>query len=671
MSIASLFALAAAALPAQAPVVDVESLLQEMTDLERLTRRQTPAYMAAQASSYDRASKDPDTEWFANADFGQYVRVEERDGRKEFVLADLQGPGAVVRIWSANPQGMLRFYFDGEESPRLAVKMADLLTGRIAPLDEPFGYVVARGTNLYFPLPYSEGLKITVDASDGAEPGRLYYHVGFRTYEPGTRVRTFERSDFDKVATSLPRIAAQLQRPEAIRRKATHTSNASLSRGSSTRMDISASEPSAIRELRIRVRGPQGQPDEGRAGWESPQALHNVLRTTILSIAFDGEETVKTPVGDFFGAAPGLNPYHSLPMEVRPDGWMICRFVMPFREEARILLDNRGTASAQVEIEAVVEARPWSDDTYYFRALWSAERGRTRPFRDMPFLNASGEGLLVGSHLHVSNPVNAWWGEGDEKIYVDGEIFPSTFGTGTEDYYGYAWCCPDPFMAPYHAQPRADGPANRGHTSNNRWHIFDPIPFQRSLRFDMEMWHWADVDSTFAWTTYWYAAPGSSGPVELKAELLLPPWIEPPARVPGAIEGEKLMIAGKTGGVTETQAFAQLSGEEQLWWRHMEEGDKLTLRLPVAVAGRYEISGNFCMAPDYGIHVIRIEGQEIAPIDFYHPTLKWEVKSLGQFDLPAGEAIIEVISRGRRKEARPGNMFGIDYLKLERVSASR
>ena len=115
----------------------------------------------------------------------------------------------------------------------------------------------------------------------------------------------------------------------------------------------------------------------------------------------------------------------------------------------------------------------------------------------------------MGTFLAVSNPTKNWWGEGDEKIYVDGEEFPSTFGTGTEDYFGYAWCDTKLFHAPYHNQIRCDGPANYGHTALGRYHILDDIPFQKSIRFNMEIWHSSEETIGYSTVAYWYAAPGS------------------------------------------------------------------------------------------------------------------------------------------------------------------
>ena len=84
------------------------------------------------------------------------------------------------------------------------------------------------------------------------------------------------------------------------------------------------------------------------------------------------------------------------------------------------------------------------------------------PFLDWTFVDIRGRGVFVGDAWTVLNPTQGWWGEGDEKIYVDGETFPSTFGTGTEDYYGYAWGSSKLFSHAYHNQTRCDGPGNSG-----------------------------------------------------------------------------------------------------------------------------------------------------------------------------------------------------------------
>ncbi len=99
----------------------------------------------------------------------------------------------------------------------------------------------------------------------------------------------------------------------------------------------------------------------------------------------------------------------------------------------------------------------WDDRSMYFYAGWRGEYPMaTRPFFDWNYITLKGRGVYVGDTLTVMNPVDRWWGEGDETIWVDGENFPSIFGSGTEDYYGDSWggLRTDFFEHPFHAQVR-------------------------------------------------------------------------------------------------------------------------------------------------------------------------------------------------------------------------
>jgi hypothetical protein len=146
----------------------------------------------------------------------------------------------------------------------------------------------------------------------------------------------------------------------------------------------------------------------------------------------------------------------------------------------------------------------------YFHAKWRAEEDiPTRPRRDWNCAELRGSGRYLGNMLHVGNPNKNWWGEGDVKIYFDGEAFPGVFSTGTEDYYGYAMCWRDRFTHAYHNQTHTEKPGNSGHTCLSRFHILDDMPFTTSLKFDMEVWHLEECLMNYAATSWWYALPGS------------------------------------------------------------------------------------------------------------------------------------------------------------------
>ncbi len=641
------------ALTAAKPTVDVDTILREMTDLRLLAQRPDPWYRYRQWTSYDRnMANDP----YANGDAGQFLRTEEHDGRQERVMADAKGPGAMVRLWSANPVGTIRFYFDGETKPRIETDMAALLSGKNPMFPEPFSYMASRGANLYFPMPYAQGLKVTWE---GPSDVAIYYAVGTREYMPGTRVTTFVPASLGKAQRAIDAAARGL---------VPVTPNAPLSGGTVPAGGVleakfDSSLGGELYDFAVKV----DATDDKAKPWEDPTQAHNVLRKLRVRMSFDGETTVDVPLGDFFGSAVGVTPFESLPISVKRDGTMVARWSMPFRRNARVWIENGNAEPVALSMRAQKRVRLFTPGTYLFHARWHSQTRSTRPMYDYTYADVKGEGRFVGVGLQVSNPVAAWWGEGDEKVSVDGEAFPSLFGTGTEDYFGYAWCDPTPFSRPYHAQPPTPNLGNMGQTQNSRYHIVDDVPFKTAVRFDMEAWHWADVACTYATTAYWYARPGTTLSEDPDPKTLLIPDAPLPKPVAGALEGEDLKWT-VTGGFTEIQSgFPQLSGQRQFWWREPKVGAVATTAIRVPAAGRYEVFANLGFARDYGRFSVQVGSFPPKEMDFHQPDLEWKLASLGTFDLPVGETVV----RFRALEANPKSlkgmsMLGVDYFLLEK-----
>jgi hypothetical protein len=644
------------ALSVSAAVIDFSSLLDEMTDLDRLTRVEAIPYSTGQFSSYDRRSTDPaiatDENWFANADRGQHLRVEEKDGRQEWVLMDISGPGAVVRFWSANPKegGVVRFYLDHNEEPVIEMPLAAFLEGFTKPFIKPLCGERGMGWNCYVPIPYEKHCKITIDQGD------IYYLINYRSYEVGTEIESFTLADAEANIAQLRSVAAALARPEQISPATDSTAESfaiTVEGGDSE--DYSFSGPAAIRAIRCQVKADD---------------LDAALRGCLLKIAFDDQApSVVAPLGDFFGTAPGINDYQSLVSGTLSDNTLYSRWVMPFKESATIELINFNRFPVQLTGELFLSERTWTDDSLYFHAKWKGERDiPTRPMQDWNYMSASGQGRFCGVMLHITNPVTQWWGEGDEKIYVDGAEFPDFFGTGTEDYYGYAWCSPKLFTHAYHNQSRCDGPGNLGQTCVSRFHIMDNIPFNQDFRFDMEVWHWADVQISQSITAYWYAAAGSTDNFpEVDDEVLPVPSYIVPQAVEGALEGEKMRALEVSGGTVDAQSGSwPWSSFLQLWWRGGKVGDTLKLRFPVDKAGNYEVSAAFTKAPDYGIHEISINGKLVAPkVDLYNAeeVIVTDPISLDRADFVKGFNFIDVKILDKNP-ASTDYMFGLDYILL-------
>jgi hypothetical protein len=348
---------------------------------------------------------------------------------------------------------------------------------------------------------------------------------------------------------------------------------------------------------------------------------------------------------------------------------------MPFARSAEVKFRNEGRTARRLRYEIYHEELPGDVAGYgRFHAKW--HRDEFLPTRvdrkiDWPILKTEGRGRYVGVMLHVWNPRGAWWGEGDEKFWVDGEKFPSTFGTGSEDYFGYAWCNPTPFVHAFHNQTYNDG-GNRGHISVNRWHLADQIPFQKSFAADIEKYFSNSRPTLYAATAYWYLQPPGQDPYSVVPLHWRTGYDRPlpPNRVAGALEGEALKQLGHTGGhpgEQEMLAFGgDWSGDSQLWWRGAEPGCRLELTFSVTNTAQYEIRAQFTKARDYGIVQLALDGAKLgAPIDLYHPAVipSGEL-TLGKRELTAGEHQLRVEITGANARAERSYMFGLDYLRL-------
>ncbi len=645
-------------------------LLGSMTDLDRLWQAPAVGETNRQFSSYDRSSdRGPgDVEaWFGNADRGQFLRVERRGGVEQFVMVDSDGPGAVVRIWSANPSGRLFFYLDHEPEPRWTVDFKALTSGELAPFSEPLAGVRARGCNFHVPIPFAEHLQVTADRND------FYYQVNLRRWPVTTAVEGFQPEFLVEHAEAIAAAGARLADPALLvaenRQLRRRRGGGAVSLGDAAVAGEIRSwrvvGPVVIRELRLRLR-PQGDPAK----------LRQLLRAVRLQMDVAGERTIDVPVADFFASAPGFQPHRGLTVGVTRDGWGVCRFPMPVRQSAEIRLVHDAPLPCKASYEFEIAYQPDDDlaAALLFRASWHQQRGiRTRPFSDFLMLDATGRGRFVGCALTVLNPTRGWWGEGDEKFYVDGESFPSTFGTGTEDYFGYAWCDPTVFSSPYHGQPQCDGPGNFGYTSVNRLQIVDDVPFQRSFKFDLEVWHWRDLAVDYAGTVYWYAAGGAqSGLPEMPpAAERQPAVIEFPKSyvAKAALEGEDLATQVSAGTVRRQDMSTfdtTWSSDGQQWWTGGKPGEVMTMQVPVGRPGRYQVEVALTKANDYAVVAIAIDGDRLGqPIDLFDPAVvPTGVLQLGVVELSAATAQLTFEILGKNDSARPGYMVGVDYLRL-------
>jgi len=247
-----------------------------------------------------------------------------------------------------------------------------------------------------------------------------------------------------------------------------------------------------------------------------------IYRDAILRMYWDDEPTpsVEVPLGDFFACGHALRTrVNSLPICVNPDGGFNSYWPMPFRRGARITIESEHPQPVPGFFYQITYAlRHVPENAAYFHAQW--RRSVTR--RDHPehtlLDRVSGQGHYVGTYLAWTALSSGWWGEGEFKFYIDDDAdFPTICGTGTEDYFGGAWCFygPDrrerPYSTPFLGLPLArQDPGEVRKFGLYRWHILDPIRFRKNLRVTVQALGWWP-DGTFqpliddiASTAYWY-----------------------------------------------------------------------------------------------------------------------------------------------------------------------
>ncbi len=218
----------------------------------------------------------------------------------------------------------------------------------------------------------------------------------------------------------------------------------------------------------------------------------------LLRMYWDGDErpAVEAPVGDFFASAFGKrSEVISLPVILEDADSYNCFWHMPFRKHARMEIVNQSEKPISLLYYNIdwIKKESLPENTPYFYAQYRQEYP-VEQGKDYLILDTKGKGHVVGTVLSVRTRSPSWFGEGDEKIYIDGEKEASIWGTGTEDYFLSAWglkmTSTPYFGVPYFDQWGIVG----GHTSAYRWHVQDPFVFNKSIRVTIEHFGWMSPD---------------------------------------------------------------------------------------------------------------------------------------------------------------------------------
>jgi len=247
-------------------------------------------------------------------------------------------------------------------------------------------------------------------------------------------------------------------------------------------------------------------------------------RRVILRMYWDNEAhpSVECPVGDFFSNHHGLRyDVNSATVAVHPSGGFNCYWPMPFARSASISVENLGKEDIEGFFYQVDYAlRDTAPEDAYFHARWLRSTTTRQKPEHLILPRIQGRGHYVGTSIGWAQFSNGWWGEGEVKFFVDGEQNPSICTTGTEDYFGGAWCFGNTYSGlysgyPLHAKAQGEVPRHGLY----RWHLLDPVRFGSSLEVRVQALGWwpngkfqpltDDIDSVAFW--YQKEPHGGSG----------------------------------------------------------------------------------------------------------------------------------------------------------------
>jgi len=676
-------------------------VVNSLVDLKALATAPQKGEGAYESSSYNKLSNYNATtvvyeNWSQNWDEGNDAPRTDDGG---YLIAETEGAGAIVRIWSAKPlDGHIKIFIDGNNEPTVDMPFKDIFGSGASPFDlQNLCYDAVGGKNCYVPITYNNGCRVVLYNDWGQ-----FYQVNYISFPDGTAIESFKFPLSDENLSSL-RAVDKVMGGDMSALSDTYTDTVkktetvTVSSGENVEILNSASS-GAIVGLKIKINGLDTEigADGIAHDWKS-------LSDMCISMRWDKSNTdaVWSTLGGFFASQTGLNEYSSLPTGVLSDGTMYSNWYMPFENGAVITIVNDGNEDYSVTytVTTVSLEKEATEKLLRFHAKWvraaDPQREGNDRWPDSEFLYLEGTGRFVGTSLHVYKEIgrgdgqynglpdnngsavtysNWWWGEGDEKFFVDGEKFPSWFGTGSEDYFGYAWGNWMPFSKAYHAQPFTNGGMyGVGNRLNNRFHIIDNIPFQSSFEACLEKYH-RDGYANWVFTSFFYldkeAEDGYSS-VSLTDRTAY--YKHPYPAAATFYEGEMLPIIDTSGRIkAETQVMSKWgswSGNEQFILKAGKSGDFVRLYINVPKSGNYNLSAVFTKAKDFGIAQHYIDGIAVGgAVDLYNPSVvRTSEATIGSIYLEEGLHILTVKVIGKN-EASTGFFYGLDFLRLRVVN---
>ncbi|MBV6504376.1 MAG: hypothetical protein AKCLJLPJ_02504 [Fimbriimonadales bacterium] len=438
-----------------------------------------------------------------------------------------------------------------------------------------------------------------------------------------------------------------------------------------THVLMDAKGPGVITHIWMTFLGPEKQ------DW-APQGSAN-HQDMLLRIYWDDSSKpgVEAPVGDFFANCFGRrDEVISVPVVVEDADSYNCYWHMPFRKAARIEIVNQSDKPISLLYYNIdwIQLESLPEDTPYFYAQYRQEYP-AKSGQDYVILETEGKGHYVGTVLAVRTRSPSWFGEGDEKIYIDGESGPSIWGTGTEDYFLSAWglkrTSTPYFGVPYFDQWGIVG----GHTSAYRWHINDPIVFQKGIRVTIEHFGWISPDENpdyrrMSWNereddyssiAFWYqtGTPTFSARAPEGAERRLPSIERKTVFARDVVTDER-----HGNGRAVKQQLDLYDGQQVLYMPESQENAWLEIPFRVEKKEPLRLLLNLTKSYDFGRYQAYLNGIKLGGVfDMYSAEIESEEVHLLDFWPDPGDYVLRLECVGKHPLSS-GHFLGIESLRL-------
>ena len=481
------------------PGISWASLLMDAIDMGNLAVPVPPGVTSRMSSSGMDSNKvmlaNLAPKILGDMDHGFFKEVvDEKDGVRA-TLAEFDGPGVVTWVWSANPTGTIGLFIDGQEAPAIRMSFDDFLGGRFLPVRDPYASVTSLGHNLHFPIVHTSHCKLVVWVPKRENLAELFYQVAWQALPRNSIIHPFDVADISTNSQVLKQLSRRMlalskaNGPRPDEGDKINRTECLLEPGRTSEV-FRATGATAITCMRFTAKSKAD------------------MKGLWLDGVWDGVTAVHAPLHMLAGVSNGLEDTESLPATV--DGPRVTlRWFMPCGAEGRLLVGNTSSETSHVTVE--VWSRPIDTSKYplRFHTNYLRHMGmQTDGGNILTLAEVAGEGRFVGCVLGVDSRSDQWWGEGDHMIWLDDPDHQAWHGTGTEDYFGFAWCSQGIFNHPFRGQTMVAGDQTHRIAHMHRYHILDQLPFRRWGRFQFEAWGLGTGEMDWTTSIMWYSMDG-------------------------------------------------------------------------------------------------------------------------------------------------------------------